>query len=157
MILADDVLVIGYGNPLRGDDGAGWRAAELLEDDPRAGGARVLALHQLMPELALEVSQASLVVLVDASEEPGVPGTVSSWALGEEPASGHVYSHHVDPAGLVQLASTLYGQAPPVVQVSIRVADVQVGINLSTLVGNAMPALVDKVIEVINEHCQAHA
>ena len=68
MILAEDVLVIGYGNPLRGDDGAGWKAAELLAEDPRLAGAVVLARHQLTPELADDVSRASLVVLVDASQ-----------------------------------------------------------------------------------------
>ena len=27
-----DTLIIGYGNPLRGDDGAGYIAAELLRE-----------------------------------------------------------------------------------------------------------------------------
>jgi hydrogenase maturation protease len=153
----EDVLVIGYGNPLRGDDGAGWRAAEMLAEDPRAGGARVLALHQLTPELAEDVSQASLVVLVDASAEPGMPGTVSSFTLGGDPVSTNVFSHHVDPAGLRGLATALYGQAPPVVQVSIRVDQVEVGTELSDRVGAAMPKLVDKILDVMNEHCQARA
>ena len=46
------VLVVGYGNSLRGDDGIGWHAARLLTDDPRLTGARVLTHHQLAPELA---------------------------------------------------------------------------------------------------------
>ena len=29
------VLVVGYGNALRTDDGLGWHAAERLADDPR--------------------------------------------------------------------------------------------------------------------------
>ena len=70
------VLVVGYGNPLRSDDGVGWRAAQLLATDPRLAGARVLARHQLVPELALDVSRAPLVVLVDAAAD-GDPGSVS--------------------------------------------------------------------------------
>ena len=31
-------LVIGYGNPLRSDDGVGWHVAERLADDPRLAG-----------------------------------------------------------------------------------------------------------------------
>ena len=138
MSVAQDVLVIGYGNPLRGDDGAGWRAAELLAEDHRAAGARVLALHQLMPELAEDVSQAGLLVLVDASEEPGTAGDVSSHGFRREPVSGSVFSHHVDPARLLQLATSLFGQAPPAVQVSIKVADTQPGTELSAPVGAAM-------------------
>ena len=70
------VLVVGYGNSLRGDDGIGWHAAGLLVTDPRLAGARVLAQHQLVPELAADISQASLVVLVDAAAE-GHPGSLS--------------------------------------------------------------------------------
>jgi len=155
--VAQDVLVIGYGNPLRGDDGAGWHAAELLAEDDRAAGARVLALHQLTPELAEDVSQARLLVLVDASEKPGVAGAVSSHELFREPVSGSVFSHHVDPARLLQLANTLFGQAPPAVQVSIKVADTDAGTELSAPVGAAMSELVDTVIEVINQHRPASA
>ena len=63
------VLVVGYGNPLRSDDGIGWHAARLLATDPRLDRARVLTRHQLAPELAEDVSRASLVVLVDAAAE----------------------------------------------------------------------------------------
>ncbi|MGA3352687.1 MAG: hydrogenase maturation protease [Acidimicrobiales bacterium] len=157
MSVAEEVLVIGYGNPLRGDDGAGWRGAELLAEDHRAAGARVLALHQLTPELAEDVSQAGLVVLIDASEEPGPAGAVSSQALAHDPVSGSVLSHHVDPARLLQLATALFGQVPPAVQVTITAADVEPGTELSAPVGAAMPELVDRVIDVINQHRQASA
>ena len=33
------VLVVGYGNSLRGDDGLGWHAALRLAADPRLAGA----------------------------------------------------------------------------------------------------------------------
>jgi hydrogenase maturation protease len=150
--LANDVLVIGYGSPLRGDDGAGWRAAELLAEDPRAAGARVLACHQLTPELAEDVSRASLVVLVDASEEPGTAGSVSTRSLSAGPQSDSVFSHHVDPARLLELSASLFGHSPPAVQVSIRVADLDPGTELSAPVGAAMPALVDAVIGAIEQH-----
>ncbi len=152
MSIAEDVLVIGYGNPLRRDDGAGWRAAELLADDPRAVGVKVLALHQLTPELAEDVSRAGLLVLVDASEEPGTAGSVSTRSLSADPASGAIFSHHVDPARLLNLSAALFGQSPRAVQVSIRVGDVEAGTDLSGPVGDAMPALVDAVIDAIEQH-----
>ena len=69
-------LIVGYGNSLRTDDGVGWHAAGLLATDPRLEGAQILARHQLTPELAADISQASLVVLVDAASA-GDPGSVS--------------------------------------------------------------------------------
>ena len=64
------VLVLGYGNILRTDDGIGWRVAECLADDPRLAGVSVIGCHQLTPELALDLSQASLAILVDAAVGP---------------------------------------------------------------------------------------
>ena len=87
----------------------------------------MFACHQLTPELAEDVSRARLLVLVDASEEPGAAGTVSSCPLDPQPRSAAVFSHHVDPARLLQLATELYGQSPPAVQVSIRVAELGPG------------------------------
>jgi len=46
------VLVIGYGNTLRGDDGLGQRAAEALAQRALPDGVEVLSCHQLTIELA---------------------------------------------------------------------------------------------------------
>ena len=48
--MTDGVLVVGYGNALRTDDGVGWHAAERLADDPRLADATVIAVHQLTPD-----------------------------------------------------------------------------------------------------------
>ncbi len=61
------VLVIGYGNTLRGDDGAGCYVAERLCALNHEPGLKVLSLHQLTPELAQPVAEAGLVIFIDAS------------------------------------------------------------------------------------------
>ena len=74
------ILVIGYGNPLRGDDGVGWRVAEeaaaLLPDPP----VTVLTVQLLTPELADPISRSDLLILIDAAAEgpptPGLEGAV---------------------------------------------------------------------------------
>ena len=108
---AAGVLVVGYGNPLRRDDGIGWHAARLLASDPRLADARVLTQHQLAPELAADVSRASLVVLVDASAE-GEPGSVRVGKVEPRPAAPATWSHHLDPKTLAGLAEALYGATP---------------------------------------------
>jgi hydrogenase maturation protease len=65
------VLIVGYGNPLRGDDGLGWHAAEALR--AALPEAEILAVHQLTPELAEDASRAELVIFLDAAET-GAPG-----------------------------------------------------------------------------------
>jgi hydrogenase maturation protease len=106
------VLVVGYGNPLRGDDGIGWHAARLLATDSRLDGARVLAHHQLTPELATDIASASLVVLVDASVD-GAPGSVAVRSIQPRQDSPLSWSHHLDPAALAGLAHALYDHVPP--------------------------------------------
>jgi hydrogenase maturation protease len=146
--VTNGVLVVGYGNALRMDDGLGWHAAELLADDPRLDGATVLARHQLTPELALDFSRATLVVLVDASHGPP-PGTFTIERVERAGGSATTWSHHLSPASLVALADELYGRAPDVYLVSVGAASLDMGDRLSPLLEAAMPRVVDAVAELI--------
>ena len=72
--MKDRKLIIGYGNPLRGDDGVGWEVASRLAVIIPSEAAHILTVHQLTPELAESVSEADLVIFIDASDV-GEPGT----------------------------------------------------------------------------------
>lgn len=143
-----DVLVIGYGNTLRTDDGVGRLAAERLADDPRLDGVRVIARHQLTPELALDISSAALVVFVDAGHGPPA-GTTTVEPLGPAGRTGAGWSHHLDPSNLVDLAGELYGTTPDAVIVRIGVGSLALGDRLSPMVDAALPGLVDAVAALI--------
>jgi hydrogenase maturation protease len=143
------VLVVGYGNPLRGDDGIGWRAAELLATDPRLAGARILTHHQLVPELAVDVSRASLVVLVDAAAD-GDPGSVSVRRIRPRPVAPATLSHHLDPEALAGLAEDLYGVVPPIAVVSLAAGSFAEGDRLSGPVERALPEVVEVVADVVS-------
>ena len=148
------VLVVGYGNPLRSDDGVGWRAAQLLATDPRLAGARVLARHQLVPELALDVSRAPLVVLVDAAAD-GDPGSVSVRWIRPCPVAPAALSHHLDPMALAGLAEDIYGVVPPVAVVSLAAGSLAEGDRLTAAVERALPQLVEVVAAVVSGRHQA--
>ena len=47
--LDTNLLIIGYGNPLRGDDGFGWHAALRLREIIHDDGIEILPVHQLTP------------------------------------------------------------------------------------------------------------
>ena len=63
------ILVIGYGNELRGDDGIGPRVAEAVAARNHPG-VRVRIVCQLVPELAAELAEARTVIFVDALMDP---------------------------------------------------------------------------------------
>ena len=100
-------LLIGYGNTLREDDGAGVRAAECA-----AGlfpGVDVITVHELQPELAETVSRYAMVVFLDAAAHGS---GIRVHELGSAPVSRPDGSHSQSPEALVSLSRTLYGRAP---------------------------------------------
>jgi hydrogenase maturation protease len=143
------VLVVGYGNSLRGDDGVGWHAAGRLAADPRLAGARVLARHQLVPELAVDVAAASLVVLVDAVPD-GDPGSISVHRVQPRRPAPGAFTHHLDPGSLAGLAESLYGAATPVVLVAVAAASLAPGDHLSDALERALPDVVEAVVAVVS-------
>lgn len=145
------VLVIGYGNVLRSDDGLGWRVAQLLATDERLTGARVLACHQLTPELAEDISASRLVVIVDARLDGGPPGSVRVETLERDHAAHTRGSHYVDASAVVDLAEWLYGTPPPVELVSVRVESLDAGEHLSPPVAAAIPEAVEAVLRAVEE------
>ncbi len=102
-------LVIGIGNTLRRDDGAGWFFAQMLADALRHAGAAVglILQQQLTPETAEIIAEHGTVqvIFVDASVEAK---TVTIEAVRDERASSPS-SHHVAPATLLAVARRLYG------------------------------------------------
>src|SRR2546430_17105907 len=62
---AEGLLIIGFGNPLRGDDDLGPRVAREL----RMRGLPALDAHQLTPELAEAVSRVELAGVIDSDAQ----------------------------------------------------------------------------------------
>ena len=108
-------LVIGYGNTLRSDDGAGPFVARALEARVPAG-TRVLDAHQLTPEMAIAISGATRVVFVDAVDATRGSAPLESAPrvsrLEAEPGADPLNPHASDPGSLLWLAQTLFGGAP---------------------------------------------
>src|SRR6185369_13521014 len=108
------VLLIGYGNILRADDGIGYWIADALSEQ---ANVEILACHQLTPELAEPISRADWVIFVDAcqGEQPGRTSYDWEIAAGE---SG-VFTHNASPAGLLRDARALYGGSPKALVVTV--------------------------------------
>ena len=97
-------LIIGYGNPLREDDGLGPRAAELLERQLAPGAAEIVQCHQLTPELAARFESASIVIFLDAACDQR-PGAVVCEPVS--PSGNPDWSHQLSPAQLLGLSLQL--------------------------------------------------
>ena len=140
---APELLVIGYGNPLREDDGVGWAAADLLRAELPADRARCIACHQLMPELAELVSQAGMALFVDA-RAGGVPGALELRLVAPDPSPPAGLTHTFGPGALLALAERLYGRCPPAQLATIVGESFGFGEGLSPAVRAALPELVTR-------------
>ncbi len=126
--MASGLLVIGYGNTLRGDDGVGPRVAESIEA-LGLPGMHGFACPQLTPELADPVSRAAAVVFVDASAE-GPRAPVRMRRL--EPAeSSRLLTHAADPSTVLALARDAFGRAPEAWWLTVPAEDLGFGDRLS--------------------------
>ncbi len=104
-----DILLIGYGNDLRGDDGLGPFVAESIAA-AKLPGIVVKTAVQLLPEVAPDLAEARLVVFVDSSVEPSAMGIPVPIQAAEEALSW--CSHRADPHSLLALTRTIYGRIP---------------------------------------------
>jgi hydrogenase maturation protease len=147
-------LVIGYGNPLRADDGLGWIIGQQFRRDlaEHRGPADVVVLaeHQLTPELAEPISRARLVIFVDA-REGDQPGRVDCRVVDPAGAGSLAFSHDVDPSSLVQMARLLYGSCPTAGVVSVDGEQFGYGTTLSRIVQAAVPEVVQRVRDLLTD------
>jgi hydrogenase maturation protease len=110
-------MVIGIGNPLRGDDGAGYRLARCLQSEERAD-LKVIATQQLHVELAASVAAAERVLFIDASHglEPcgrwSSPHVEPLASRGPDWIAGSTLSHQLSPPALLELTKALYQHRP---------------------------------------------
>ena len=143
------ILVIGYGNPSRQDDGVGLAVVNGLRS--LAGQAPLdegddgfndlghsldtLFLQQLSPELAETLIGYEQVVFVDAHF--GIyPELVHRTEL-DPVAEAAIVSHHFKPSTLLALANQLYGRAPIGELISVRgyAFDFTSELSLETAIG----------------------
>jgi hydrogenase maturation protease len=135
------LLVIGYGNELRSDDGVGPKIANEVAKW-KLPGVQTLACQQLTPELADPIASAARVVFVDAAI--GTSGPVQLLHIGPEEIY-QVMTHATNPRALLGLARRAFGRCPPATWLTIPVEDVDFGEELSPLARNGFVSALEQI------------
>lgn len=102
------MLLIGYGNQGRGDDGLGPAFTARVEEKG-IKGLTIDTDFQLTVDHALMVSQATAVVFADASMNSEEPYSFEKISPVD---NADIASHSLTPAAVLSLSKTLYGHAP---------------------------------------------
>ncbi|MFS4092987.1 hydrogenase maturation protease [Streptomyces sp. AF1A] len=146
-------MVIGVGNPLRGDDGVGPAAVEALRG--RVPEGTVLTVSDGEPARMLDLWRgADTVVVVEALRaRPARPGELHTLTATEAAnrTAATASTHALGLAECLALAEAL-GQLPQRLVVhAMEVADVGLGAPLSAAVRSALPELIDRVAACIRQ------
>jgi hydrogenase maturation protease len=138
------LLVLGYGNTLRRDDGVGPRVADTIEA-LALPGVRTLACALLTPELAEPISQVSAVVFVDAAVDAPLEVQLRQVAPAE---SSQVMAHAANPATMLALARDVFGHAPRAWLLTIPIEDMEIGDHLSAFAQRGMAVAIERIKEL---------
>jgi len=122
MMAGNRILVIGFGNPGRGDDGLGPALAERLEA-LHLPGVTVESDYQLAVEHASLAAEHEIVVFVDAALDAGGPFYFRP--LTAAPSPPGFTSHGISPAEVLYLANVCYAASPAGYLLGIRARDIE--------------------------------
>jgi hydrogenase maturation protease len=124
------LLLIGYGNPDREDDGVAWHILRALteklgldapasyeEEFPAAAEIDLVFYLQLTPEMAEEISDYQYVCFIDA-HTGSIPEPVR--LINVESEFQHSpFTHHLTPQSLMSMCETIYGKKPDAALLSV--------------------------------------
>lgn len=135
-------LILGLGNPLMGDDGIGYRAAELLAADPRLpADAESLGAGTDLLRWMNYMEGRIRVILVDA-----IMGDTSG---GLETRQWNV--HHLSAPQAVRLLQTAVPSLRRVrfELITVAIELVEVGHGLSPALTARLPAILETILEAV--------
>lgn len=147
------VVVIGVGNPLRGDDGAGPAVVEALRG--RVPRETLLTVSDGEPGRLLDLwdRDDTVVVAETLRARPGHPGrlhTLGAGSAARYPA-GPASTHGLGLAEAVALAGALDRLPRELVVHAVEGADFAVGAGLSAPVRSALDELAARVARSVRE------
>jgi hydrogenase maturation protease len=124
------LLLLGYGNPDREDDGVAWHilreltvrlglpTPETYEDEfPEFPGIEFAFYLQLTPEMAEDIRAFEYVCFIDA-HTGSIPEPVRLIDVESE-FQASPFTHHLTPQSLISMCETLYRRKPEAVLLSV--------------------------------------
>lgn len=146
------LLVLGIGNPSRGDDALGPSFVERLEtvfsDEIARGEVELLTDFQLQVEHALDLMGRRRVVFVDASVSAAPPFALHRVVPRRE--SG-VSTHAMSPGGVLEVHRRTFGEPPEAWVLGVRGERFELGEPLSERASMHLERALSTLVEIVRE------
>ena len=144
-----NVLVVGYGNSLRSDDGLGLYAVREIQKKIERPEIEFIEVAQLQPELAETIAKKDFVIFIDAVMH-GISGE-THYELVFPASKAPGMSHATDPETLLFAAKELYGNAPKALLATVAGECFGFGTKLSPEVEISTRGLATRLTQLIEE------
>jgi hydrogenase maturation protease len=125
------IVVAGWGNTLRGDDGAGCAVAATI-GRLWSGNLVVLIGPHPLPEWAATLAEADIAYLIDATSDPRLRKPRVT-AMSEPSARLLPSGHALGPADVLALTVVLFGRSPKAYLIEIPSVNVELGEGFSVI------------------------
>jgi hydrogenase maturation protease len=158
--MSPSVLLLGLGNPLRGDDGIGPRVIEALNRRGLPEGVTALDAGTGGLDLLQVLEGWERAIIIDAADVGREPGQFVHFAPGEARLIGAEDVSSLHNAGLAEvlaLADAIGHPLPEMVIFGVQPAKIGWGEGLSEAVEATLADLVDEVLEEVNKFATRNA
>lgn len=147
--MSGKIVIMGIGNWLLSDDGIGVHAAQSLAEDPPPGALVVDAGTDVLSALAF-LPGATRVLLIDAVQGGGAPGTIRLFEEGDLSRHGSLTTSHT-----IHVLAGRHLLPPdtawPAIQIlGVEPASLTYGMDLSPAVAAALPHVTRLSRELVN-------
>lgn len=147
-----ETLIIGLGNPLRGDDGVGVRVVQALAQQTLPDGVEVVDGGTQGLGIIHLMEGRRRVILVDAADLGMTPGQFAHFTLDEAHLLGddqHLSIHEAGVRDALLLARALDSLPDTVILLGVQPANVEWDSALSPEVEAALPALTEAIVSIV--------
>ena len=145
------IVIIGYGNTLRSDDGVGQIVATEIESW-KLPSVKSHSLHQLTPELADILAQSSYAIFIDACPATEIGETIQIYPLEPIDSNNFSLGHISNPRSLLALTQALYSYTPPACAIAIPAVNFDLGETLSPIAKLGITQALQKIQNLIPHH-----
>lgn len=155
------LLILGYGNPDREDDGVAWHILRVLttklglsapasyEDEFPESAQIDFAFHlQLTPEMAEDIAGYEYVCFIDA-HTGNIPEPIRLITVESE-FQNSPFTHHLTPQSLISMCETIYKKRPDAALLSVLGHRFLFSRELSEETAQLVPQAVELVWEWMN-------
>jgi hydrogenase maturation protease len=141
-------VIIGFGNPIMSDDGAGVAAIDLFKTMPLPAGVDLAECGTSSLDAIPFLEGKKLAILIDTVRAGGEPGAVYRFTAADlRPTPQQTLSlHSIRLVDSMQLWELQLGQLPEIVIYGIEPQTVDIGLDLSPPVRAALPKLCEMVL-----------